>query len=183
MGRGGAVRVVRGAGDRCAEPPSPEDRPPPGWPVGRRVPAMPRRQLVCRADRHRAAPCGPTDRGAARRESRGTCWDGCRRPLSVRTVHFVVLRRAALIDSGHVSISGTEPRDERRSGRLGAMGAFSPEKVLGTPADEFDADGEPDDPPAAPVPVAGEERWHDSSPARRRGELWGELACDSRERR
>ena len=53
------------------------------------------------------------------------------------------------------------------------MGAFSPEKVLGTPADEFDADGEPDDPPAAPVPVAGEERWHDSSPARRRGELWG----------
>jgi hypothetical protein len=31
---------------------------------------------------------------------------------------------------------------------------FSPEKVVWTPADEFDADGAPDEQPAAPTPLA-----------------------------
>ena len=179
-GRGG---VVRGAGGRRAESPLPQNCPPPGRSLGRRVSAVQRRQVVFRADRHRAAARGPTDRRAGRREPCRSCRDGCRGPLTVlpsgwiplgREIGSLLRCRRNLSPSTKASLAvpfvvsavvrwwlrvtdrSRVPRRATRDsqGVSERWEPFSPEKVVCTPADEFDADGEPDEQPATPAPVA-----------------------------
>jgi hypothetical protein len=75
-------RCWRAGGWRAQSAP-PQNYSSPRRTLGRRVPAVPRRQVVLRADRYRAAAPGPGDGRAPGREPRRTAKDGRGRSLSL----------------------------------------------------------------------------------------------------